>query len=425
MSTTTQWREGPGVLPVLRDALEGLSSADPQTWRLADEQVAAGLSTVGQVRALLDVAEVALVREGVERGLPAEAGRTPHDWVSCLEGEAAPVPPIGHVACVVRVAKGAPSLAGVVEALVAGDLPLGKADSLVRFVEQVRPVADAQALEEDLAILLRGARDEVVTGGPDGRRPERRAGLGEKELRVAIAQTGRLLKPVRDLEREDRHAKNARSFSKSAGPAGMSAYRVLLDPEGAAVLDSAIAALSAPVKDEESGELDPRPAWLRRADALVEIVRRGVSAPGEAPRSEKAQVMVTIPWATLQEGIRGGGVTATGEVLPPSVVRRMACDAKIIPVVLGGAGEVLELGRAVRLFSPGQKRALWLRDQGCTFPGCTMPAQWCDAHHVTWWCRGGASDVSNAALLCQRHHTRVHDKDLTATVTDAGVTWHV
>ena len=118
-------------------------------------------------------------------------------------------------------------------------------------------------------------------------------------------------------------------------------------------------------------------------------------------------------------------MTATGQVLAPSVVRKLACDAGIIPVVLGGDGEVLDLGRTTRYFTPGQRKAIWLRDQGCTYPGCTMPPQWCDAHHVAWWSRGGTSDIDNAALLCQRHHTTVHTRDLHASITPTGVTWHL
>lgn len=413
------------MLPGVRTALGAMSAAGSETWQLADREVEGCLSMLGQVRSLIEVAEVALVREGVERGLPGEVSRTPHDWVSCLEGAAAPQPDIAHVASVVRLAKGGDSVVGVRAAFEAGDLPLSKAQSLVRFVEQVAPVADADALAEDVAILLKAARDDVLSGGAGDSPEVRRAGLGDKELRVAITRTGRLLKPSKEIEDDDRVAKRGRSFTKCAGPAGLTAYKVVLDPEGAAVMDSAIAALSAPEPDPESGERDLRPAWRRKADALVEIIRRGVSAPGETPRCSKAQVMVTISWEGLLEGLRGAGVTSTNEVLAPSVVRRMACDGDIIPAILGGDGEVLELGRAVRWFTPGQKRAIWLRDQSCTFPGCTMPGQWCDAHHVDWWSRGGGSDVTNGALLCGRHHTRVHDLDLTATITATSVTWHV
>ncbi len=102
----------------------------------------------------------------------------------------------------------------------------------------------------------------------------------------------------------------------------------------------------------------------------------------------------------------------------------MACDAQIIPVVLGGDSEPLDLGRARRLFTRGQRLALTLRDKGCSYPGCSIPPTWCDAHHVTHWANGGPTDLSNAALLCPRHHTHVHDRDLTATVTTTGVTWH-
>lgn len=102
----------------------------------------------------------------------------------------------------------------------------------------------------------------------------------------------------------------------------------------------------------------------------------------------------------------------------------MACEAGIIPMVLGSQGEVLDLGHPTRLFARAQRRALWHRDGGCTFRDCTIPAQWCEAHHVDWWSRGGPTDLANGALLCPRHHTHVHKWDLTATVTDTGVTWH-
>lgn len=110
------------------------------------------------------------------------------------------------------------------------------------------------------------------------------------------------------------------------------------------------------------------------------------------------------------------GSTAAGTLLNPGDVRRLACDADIIPVILGTAGEVLDVGRAARLFTKGQRRALWHRDRGCTWAGCTSPAAWARAHHVVHWADGGRSDLTNAALLCQRHHTHVHDQRLVATI---------
>ena len=105
-------------------------------------------------------------------------------------------------------------------------------------------------------------------------------------------------------------------------------------------------------------------------------------------------------------------------------MRRLACEADILPMVLGTAGELLDLGRTTRLATPAQRLALWHRDRGCTYPGCSIPPTWCEAHHVTHWCDGGATDLTNLALLCGRHHTVVHERGLTATATAFGVTWH-
>jgi hypothetical protein len=204
-------------------------------------------------------------------------------------------------------------------------------------------------------------------------------------------------------------------------------YRLCLDPEGAAILDAAIDPLARPRPDlawDGSPGRDPRSAPCRRADALLELVGRAMADPEGATRTEKTTLVVTMSLATLLGQIQGAGVATNDAVLSAPTVLRLACDAGVVPAVLGSDGELLDLGRRTRLFTPGQKRALALRDGGCTFPGCTIPPQWAEAHHVRHWSRGGASDLDNAALLCSRHHTVVHQRDLTATVTASGVTWH-
>ena len=104
-----------------------------------------------------------------------------------------------------------------------------------------------------------------------------------------------------------------------------------------------------------------------------------------------------------------GGPEA-GTLLAPETVRRLACDATIIPAVLGVAGAVVDLGTEVRLFTAAQIKWLWLRDGHCTYPGCDMPGQWADAHHLVHWADGGPTELLNAALLCERHHTIVHNR---------------
>lgn len=90
------------------------------------------------------------------------------------------------------------------------------------------------------------------------------------------------------------------------------------------------------------------------------------------------------------------------------MVARTLCDAVFERVVLDAKSAVLDLGTGVRLATPRQRRALDVRDRGCTFPGCNRPASWCDAHHVIWFSRGGPTDIDNLALLCPAHHSLIH-----------------
>src|SRR5204862_6308817 len=100
-----------------------------------------------------------------------------------------------------------------------------------------------------------------------------------------------------------------------------------------------------------------------------------------------------------------------GEALPAEAVRRYACDAKIIPGVLGGPSQPIDLGRTTRVVSAALRRALTLRDRGCTFPLCDIPPHWCDAHHVVFRANGGRTDRNNTALVCGSHHTTAHHTD--------------
>ena len=141
------------------------------------------------------------------------------------------------------------------------------------------------------------------------------------------------------------------------------------------------------------------------------------------PRGEKAQIIVTIDYAQLQEMDRGAGLTTTGQVLSPATIRRLACEAGILPMVLGGDTAPLDLSRTQRLFTGPLRKAILRRDKACTWSGCTLPGAWCHVHHNSWWSRGGGTSLLNGAALCPRHHTIVHDRDLTATITATTVTW--
>jgi hypothetical protein len=108
-----------------------------------------------------------------------------------------------------------------------------------------------------------------------------------------------------------------------------------------------------------------------------------------------------------------GARLGSGTWIGPETARRLACDATIIPVVLGGAGEPLDIGRARRLVSPAIRRALIVRDGGCRWPGCDRGPEWTDCHHLKHWVHGGDTSLTNMVLTCRYHHGCVHEEGYT------------
>uniref|UniRef100_UPI001359BC6A HNH endonuclease signature motif containing protein n=1 Tax=Arthrobacter zhaoguopingii TaxID=2681491 RepID=UPI001359BC6A len=156
---------------------------------------------------------------------------------------------------------------------------------------------------------------------------------------------------------------------------------------------------------------DERPTRAQQLLAgLVGACRIALATDGlPAAGGHRPQVMVTIDYRTLTGELDHAGDAVFAQQIPARSIRRLACDADLIPLVLGGKGQVLDLGRAQRLFPPHLRRALVARDKGCAFPGCTIPATWCEAHHITPWEKGGTTTLGDGVLLCSHHHHRIHD----------------
>lgn len=182
--------------------------------------------------------------------------------------------------------------------------------------------------------------------------------------------------------REEERAARRMDLSVVADDEGGAWLRGRLDPTGTAVLRAALDPLSGPRPSAADGP-DPRPPGRRRAESLVEVCRR-VLTQGELPDSggERPQVVVTVPLRTLIDGT-GTATLGDGTPITATEARRIACDARIVPAVLGGSGEVLDLGRGRRLFTGAARRALILRDRGCAFPGCDRPPGWAGVSLVT------------------------------------------
>jgi hypothetical protein len=119
---------------------------------------------------------------------------------------------------------------------------------------------------------------------------------------------------------------------------------------------------------------------------------------------------VTISYDALTRSLTAATLD-TGERITTATARRLACDAQLLPVVLGGSGQVLDTGRARRLATGPLRRAVIARDRGCAFPDCDRPPRWCDCHHLISWADGGRTDLDNLVLLCRRHHRLAHRRD--------------
>ena len=188
-----------------------------------------------------------------------------------------------------------------------------------------------------------------------------------------------------------------------------------LDPEGGALLRSALEPLS---RKESAG--DYRDVAQRRADALVELCSHALDA-GIAGGSRRPHIAVTADLETLVDLAGAEPAELEGGALLSAVaVQRLACDATITRVLLDTDSAVIDLGRSQRVVTPSTRRALELRDRGCVWPGCERPASWTQAHHLVHWAHFGATDRSNLVLLCRRHHWMVHEGGWAVWRTDEG-----
>ncbi|MFB9237981.1 DUF222 domain-containing protein [Plantactinospora siamensis] len=286
------------------------------------------------------------------------------------------------------------------------------------------------------AVSLEQAR--IVAVAVEGARREAGAVVAGKALRMLLAQAAelepralrmcadRILWHVapqaaeeadrRALRRLERELDRRRDLTVSVGPDGGVRLRGTLDAETGGMLIAALDPLTGP-----NGPGDDRSPGQRRHDALGEALRLSLRC-GSLPDNggEPPQVVITTRIDALT-GRLGAGILDTGARLSAETVRRWACDAAILPAVLDGAGQVLDVGRARRLFTGSLRRALVLRDRGCAFPGCDRPPRWCDGHHLRSWADGGATALTNAVLLCRYHHRVIHQGHWQARLAPDGL----
>jgi hypothetical protein len=190
-----------------------------------------------------------------------------------------------------------------------------------------------------------------------------------------------------------------------------------LDPAGGAAVRTALEPLA-----RRSGAGDDRTYDRRMADALVDMSMHALDN-GLVPQnaSQRTHLQVTTSLETLL-GLEGCPAAEMEFSLPISAktVERLACDCSVTRILLGSDSMVIDVGRAKRVISGPQRKALNARDKGCVWPGCDRPATWTSGHHIVHWIRGGSGDLPNLTLLCYRHHWMVHEGNWQIVRSDDG-----
>jgi hypothetical protein len=226
-----------------------------------------------------------------------------------------------------------------------------------------------------------------------------------------------------DLEARERRQRAERALTVHEDGLGMTSIRAQLDPVSAAPVRAWLdAQVKAAFQRKREHPEDDRDASQIRADALVMLAEHGLDCA--SPTSGvKTTVLLRTNMADLEAGLGIGSCDSLPTPISVPTLRRMAVDAEILPVVMGGASLPLDLGRRERLFNVDQRIAMAERDGGCAF--CLAPPAWCHAHHIRWWGRdGGRTDLNNGVLLCTSCHHRIHDCGWEISVRD-GTVWFI
>lgn len=210
----------------------------------------------------------------------------------------------------------------------------------------------------------------------------------------------------RALKREERNAARRTVLTTRRNGDGTTDIRLRVAD---AVADRLLTHLHAYTSPRRSRGEDRRPHDQKLGHAFGAFLENVDPARMPLHGGAATSIVVTMPLDDLATGV---GVGLIGdEPISAGQVRRLACMASIIPMVLGAESEILDLGRHRRLFSPAQRKALAIRDVHCRAEGCDIPAAWCEAHHAGRpWSAHGSTDLAEGVLLCSWHHQRVHDE---------------
>ena len=179
--------------------------------------------------------------------------------------------------------------------------------------------------------------------------------------------------------------------------------------DDAALFDAIVTLLDAQAQPVDSH--DHRPLGQRQAEALANacgfVLDHGAAAGIPDTGGRRPHLNIIVRLEDLENRARAACLDFGGQ-LTPDALRLLACDAAVIPIVMNGYGQPLDIGRATRTIPDGLRRAVLIRDGGCAYPGCDRTPSWTQVHHIRPWEDGGPTSLDNCCALCRVHHRLVH-----------------
>ncbi len=272
----------------------------------------------------------------------------------------------------------------------------------------VTPARVAKAAEHGIDL---GRTDQILT---DAARS-----LGPEDTAQAVRRWVAGIDPDGTLD----DAGMRRLFRMAVSAEGRGYLSGHLDPVGVETVHAALEA----VMNGHRPAGDRRSIAERQGDALVELCRQALHGDRLPDvRGQRPHVRVTIDSMALcaERGAAGFGDLAFAGPIPAETARRIACDTGVFRIITGPDSLPTDVGREQRTAPAGIRRAVEARDLHCVFTGCTAPPAWCDIHHVDHWAWGGETSCENGALICERHHTAVHEGGFRVARDPGTVTWH-
>ena len=369
---------------------------DQSTWSMGDEETRSTLARLTRIRNRLHELELRAAAHAEANRVGDEAGATStaNWWAHQTKQTRA----AAHRD--LKLAQALDQHEPVRRALATGEVLVDQAAVITQAVDALPEDAEPWVAPKAERWLLDQARDYDA---------KHLRVLGKRILEVIDPATADAHE-AKLLEKEEQDADATAVFRMSDDGHGKCHGRFTISSRHGAMLKKALLAKAAPkhraAVDGQAPEAG-RPSDHRMGQAFQEYLETYPANALPKAGGVNATVVVTMTLETLLGGVQAAQLD-TGERISASEARRLACQAGIIPAVLDGKSEVLDLGRKRRFHSPAQRIALGRQQSGCTAEGCDWPPGLCHVHHDVPWSKGGRTSLTNGRLLCPRHHALAH-----------------